>query len=477
MPAQLEWERNGKRSTLTIFKQEVVIGHDVGCQVRGDARALEARHCRIAYDGTQFFAEHLAGMATLVNGVPIGRRNLSNGDVIECATFTVRFVEEKRARPAPSPPAPAAPAPAPAPAAPALAPAAPAPAPSPPAPAIDPAELSRLRAERDRLAHELARAMDDRDRDRDEATRLRAKLDQRDGDLRRSEDERAGTQRSLDQTRAEAAARLDELRLRDEKLVESERLVAALNGQLDDREKRFRDKLKESDAMEHELRDVERRARELFDTTNELRSEVAQGRELRRQHQAELAASMQESARLQQNLVKVTSSLAEYQQRVQQLELETHELQRERDDHRRVIEAQQEQLRILNEARQRVEILFRDLQRRHHHLDVGHELVKAEHAKLSQENAKCTAELGRLQLEIQRLLRERVTDRAAADALVAAEELRRELGQAQRAIIGLTIDRDTFERLRAIAESHTRDLEQEVEARSAAPPDRSGPAG
>src|SRR5262245_8493701 len=121
MPAQLEWKRNGKRSTLTVFKQEVVIGRDPACQIRGDAAQLASRHCRIAEDGARFVARPLAGTATLVNGVPITRRELADGDVIECATFTVRFTEARTAgaRPAPVPPPAPAPTPAPAPAPPA----------------------------------------------------------------------------------------------------------------------------------------------------------------------------------------------------------------------------------------------------------------------------------------------------------------------------------------------------------------------
>lgn len=450
MPARLEWERHGKRNLLTIVKQEVMIGRDPGCQVRGDAADLSARHCRILHDGTQFVVEHLSGGATLVNGVPIARHGLDSGDVIECGSLTVRFHEDRRARPRPAPAQPVVP-PAAAPASAASAASAPSPPPSPVAPAPDLAELPQLRAA-------LVRAGEDRDRERDEAIRLRAMLDQRADDLRRADGELARTRKELDQASTSLAAAREELRVRDEQLVEKDRLIAVFHGQLDDRDRQLRDKDRELDSQASELHRLEARARELFDASQGLRAEVARAREQSKALETKHDDLARENARLQHNLSKVTNTLAEYQQSMQSLESQLRELQVLRDRHAQVIESQQEELQVLGAARNRVQILLDDLQRQHHHLDVSHELLKAENAKLAPENARLVAEAGRLQLEIQRMLRDRIPDRSLQDALIEIEALRKELGEAQRALGRLTVDRELFDRLRALAESHARDL-------------------
>ncbi|MCW5801186.1 MAG: FHA domain-containing protein [Deltaproteobacteria bacterium] len=72
----------------------VMIGRDASCQIRGEALGLAPTHCRIVRHGGVYRAEHLAGTPTLVNGVSISARSrvLADGDQIDCAGFTLRFV-------------------------------------------------------------------------------------------------------------------------------------------------------------------------------------------------------------------------------------------------------------------------------------------------------------------------------------------------------------------------------------------------
>ena len=330
----------------------------------------------------------------------------------------------------------------------------------------------QLEADRDRFAQDMARETANRTRGDEEATRLRAQLEQRDHDLRRSEDELARLRRDLDQLGAKLAAMSDELQVRGTTVTEHERQVAKLNGQLDTAERKLLEALREIDAKEAELRTLDARAKELFEANNALRSEIAQASKQREQLDAARASEARENARLQQNLNGVTSTLAEYQQSVQRLENQGKALEVERDQFRQVIEAQQERILTVDEARKRVELMFHDLQLRHHQLDVGHELAKGENAKLAQENAMMRAELGRLQLEIQHLLRDRVVDRSLHDALAANEDLRKELAQAQQTIIGLTADRETFERLRMVMDAHAGEAPPPADGRAPPPADR-----
>jgi chromosome segregation ATPase len=122
---------------------------------------------------------------------------------------------------------------------------------------------------------------------------------------------------------------------------------------------------------------------------------------------------------------------------------------------RSLVDAQQDELRVISEARQRVQGLYEDLQKRHVSMDVSAELLRAENTKLANENAHCRTELDRQRVEVQRLIRDRIPAGVDQDAALALAELRDQLAEAQTTIIRLRSDTEVFQKLRITLEGFT----------------------
>ena len=92
-PARLVIARGGEQREVELVGTELTIGRDETSNVAlKDSRASRA-HCRIARENGLFWVEDLRSLnGTLVNGEPVSRRQLANGDRITVGDTVVTFL-------------------------------------------------------------------------------------------------------------------------------------------------------------------------------------------------------------------------------------------------------------------------------------------------------------------------------------------------------------------------------------------------
>jgi chromosome segregation ATPase len=307
----------------------------------------------------------------------------------------------------------------------------------------------RLRAERARLA-----TLDG------ENAGLRAKLEQRDADLRDTTDRSSQLRASLDAAKRELESFGAKGIERDRLLAERDAQIASLNGQLDDSESRCRNERGRADTLYEEKERLDVRAAELFKEAIAARGERDKSRLEHEKTKATLGDVQRELDRSRHALAKLTNDLADCQHKLNEALLKEDQVEREVAKLRELDRAQQKELDVITKARTYVQGLYDDLQKRHHSMDVSAELLKLEKTKLAGENARFRVELDRLQLDVQRLARERISDLSLQQATLAIEELRKELIDAQNTIQNLRADTDAFRSLRTLLDAHVAELQR-----------------
>jgi pSer/pThr/pTyr-binding forkhead associated (FHA) protein len=81
--------------SIAIKRNKLLIGRAEGCDVRPLSEDVSRRHCAITVGPAEVWVEDLGSRnGTLVNGVPVTRQVLLDGDCIEIGVYTLTYVAE-----------------------------------------------------------------------------------------------------------------------------------------------------------------------------------------------------------------------------------------------------------------------------------------------------------------------------------------------------------------------------------------------
>lgn len=165
---------------------------------------------------------------------------------------------------------------------------------------------------------------------------------------------------------------LDQARRRckelEQLLGERDAQIASLNGQLDHAEKQVRAAVARGDALERDKARVEARAAELFEDGNTSRREIEKLRLKLELATAHVGEAQLERDRAQSNLAKVTNCLAECQLQLHEAQSRDAAFLKELNELRALVDAHQEEVQVITEARRQVQGVCEELQRENERL-------------------------------------------------------------------------------------------------------------
>ena len=154
----------------------------------------------------------------------------------------------------------------------------------------------------------------------------------------------------------------------EKSLAERDAKIASLNGQLDHAETEVRAARARGDALERDKSRVESRAAELFDDGNVSRREIDKLRLKLELMSAKLGEAQLERDRAQSNLAKVTNCLAESQVQLHEAMSREAGILKELNELRALVDAHQEEVQVITEARRQVQGVCEELQQENERL-------------------------------------------------------------------------------------------------------------
>ena len=89
-------DAQGREGTVELSPTETVyVGRGLECAVRTDDGMVSRRHSQVRMEGGRFVVEDLGSAnGTLLNNTRVQKQALGHGDVIQCGSLMMRFVDE-----------------------------------------------------------------------------------------------------------------------------------------------------------------------------------------------------------------------------------------------------------------------------------------------------------------------------------------------------------------------------------------------
>ena len=89
-------DAQGREGTVELSPTETVyVGRGLECAVRTDDGMVSRRHSQVRMEGGRFVIEDLGSAnGTLLNSTRVQKQALGHGDVIQCGSLMMRFIDE-----------------------------------------------------------------------------------------------------------------------------------------------------------------------------------------------------------------------------------------------------------------------------------------------------------------------------------------------------------------------------------------------
>src|SRR5258706_1031277 len=89
-------DSQGREGTVELAPTETVyVGRGLECAIRTDDGMVSRRHSQIRMEGGRFVVEDLGSAnGTHLNSVRVQKQALGHGDIVQCGSLMIRFVDE-----------------------------------------------------------------------------------------------------------------------------------------------------------------------------------------------------------------------------------------------------------------------------------------------------------------------------------------------------------------------------------------------